>query len=954
MRVGPARVRATGVKAASVLGAIALVGVTLSGVVPASAVDVGIASQLLGVAAAEGDVPNADLYAQQTHWPGVNTGISAESCSEGTYTVPDSVRYLRLTAVGQHGVGGRSADFSGGAGGAGGIVEAVVPVRSGQTLWIAPTSEALGVYYPGGNLGYGGLASFVSTVDPATDFSCGFDAPKLPSSAFLIVAGGGGGGGGGSQGAGGSGGAAGVGGAPGGSNNASDGGGGGAGTVTGGGGGGPAGHSLLFGTAVPGGAGVYLMGGIPGQDVLELVHGVGGSGGAGFYGGGGGGGGSSGGAGGGGGGSNYIPGYVPVSPPTASNPLGTLQNGSIDQNGTFVDIFPMYDTVTTVSSSPDPTFPGDPVTLTATVAAGPHPAAGGTVTFSQGGTTLGTVPVLAGRASISVGVLPVGADNIAAAYSGFTAPTEQFFASSGDYTHVVTQPVAPVMNVNPVDYTGYYGDTVTLTSFALGTPDPTPQWQVLSADGVTYVDIPGATSRDHTVDGRTVGTHRYRVLWSNFAGTAESNSAVLRFLKTPLDVIPDAQQIAYGAPLPTFTARYGTTELTEFKYGDTPASLGGSLQCVTDQVLSEGLHPITCSGLTSDDYRFIYFQSTLTVGKAAQAITINTPPPAAADVGSAYAIDAAGGASGEPLVYAVDATSADWCTVSEDGVVSFIGIVTTPGSGTCTISINQGAGGGYPAPAEVRQVITVNKVAPVITRTGFPNNVTSGTWVAMLVEATGSPQPGVQWLESPGTGQPFVPIPGATESTYSFSATSAQNGHSYRALVYNASGQPASPYRILSIASKLTVEPIPVVVFPEDVTIRQGSKPPVIGPQYEYLRPGDTPESLGLTVTCTSAVTARTPVGDYPSICSGFTAPEYGPIYLGGTVHVIPNNGIGGPDGDGGSETPADPGADPGRIADGQSALAATGSGDIMTVGALGLLTLALGVCALLRRRLRT
>lgn len=94
-------------------------------------------------------------------------------------------------------------------------------------------------------------------------------------------------------------------------------------------------------------------------------------------------------------------------------------------------------TATTMSSSPNPSFFGDGVTLTATVGV-PPPGAGtptGTVTFADGGTVLGVAALTpTGQVTFSTAGLQVGTHSLTATYGG----DANFLAStSGSQSHVV-------------------------------------------------------------------------------------------------------------------------------------------------------------------------------------------------------------------------------------------------------------------------------------------------------------------------------------------------------------------------------------------------------------------------------------------------------------------------------------------------------------------------------------
>jgi molecular chaperone DnaK (HSP70) len=73
----------------------------------------------------------------------------------------------------------------------------------------------------------------------------------------------------------------------------------------------------------------------------------------------------------------------------------------------------------TLAPSANPVATGSPVQLTATVsAAAGAPAPSGNVAFFDGSTMLGTAPVNAGVATLSVATLPIGVQSLTASYSG--------------------------------------------------------------------------------------------------------------------------------------------------------------------------------------------------------------------------------------------------------------------------------------------------------------------------------------------------------------------------------------------------------------------------------------------------------------------------------------------------------------------------------------------------------
>jgi trimeric autotransporter adhesin len=101
-------------------------------------------------------------------------------------------------------------------------------------------------------------------------------------------------------------------------------------------------------------------------------------------------------------------------------------------------------------------------------------------------------------------------------------------------------------------------------------------------------------------------------------------------------------------------------------------------------------------------------QQTITVS-AAGTQTITFPSPGPGVVGQTATLTATGGASGNPVVFSVDASSgAGVCSVSgtNGSTLSYLA------AGTCVVDANQAAGNGYAAAPQVQQTITVTADTP--------------------------------------------------------------------------------------------------------------------------------------------------------------------------------------------------------------------------------------------------
>jgi hypothetical protein len=86
----------------------------------------------------------------------------------------------------------------------------------------------------------------------------------------------------------------------------------------------------------------------------------------------------------------------------------------------------------------------------------------------------------------------------------------------------------PTLTRHPASVTIAAGRSTTLSAAATGDPAPTVQWQS-STDGSTWADIDGATETTLTVSPTIdLGSVRYRAVFTNTAGTATTQAAIVR------------------------------------------------------------------------------------------------------------------------------------------------------------------------------------------------------------------------------------------------------------------------------------------------------------------------------------------------------------------------------------------------------------------------------------------
>src|SRR5579875_3022221 len=125
-------------------------------------------------------------------------------------------------------------------------------------------------------------------------------------------------------------------------------------------------------------------------------------------------------------------------------------------------------------------------------------------------------------------------------------------------------------------------------------------------------------------------------------------------------------------------------------------------------------------------------QQSFAVGQGTQTITFTSSPPSNAAVGGpTYTVSATGGASGNPVVFTIDASATSVCSIS-GSTVSFIG------AGTCVIDANQAGNANYLAAPQVQQSFAVGQGSQTISFTSSPPSNPVAGGLSNAVTATAS------------------------------------------------------------------------------------------------------------------------------------------------------------------------------------------------------------------------
>jgi large repetitive protein len=262
---------------------------------------------------------------------------------------------------------------------------------------------------------------------------------------------------------------------------------------------------------------------------------------------------------------------------------------------------------------------GQTVTFTATVT----PAtATGNVTFKDGASTLGTVSLTSGTASLPISAMAVGSHNITAVYNG----DSNYTTSTGTLTgnpQVVNQAsttTSVISSVNPSTFNQSVTFTATVAAVLPGAGLPTGNIQFM--DGASPLGAPvilnGSAQATYTTASLSVGSHPITAVYSGDSSFLTSTSSSLSQTVQGADVAvslmhsPDPAHL--GGKL-TFTATVinNGPSSTNVTFQETFAGTYYVVSSTTTQGSCSGTGPVNCD------------LGTMTNGQSAMITIVVTP-----------------------------------------------------------------------------------------------------------------------------------------------------------------------------------------------------------------------------------------------------------------------------------------------------------------------------------------
>jgi hypothetical protein len=210
---------------------------------------------------------------------------------------------------------------------------------------------------------------------------------------------------------------------------------------------------------------------------------------------------------------------------------------AVSTGQTAVKLAPLQSlTSTQLASSGNPSFPGQPVTFTASVSTRTAPVSVGTVSFVQGGVVVATVPVASGTAVYTTSSLPLGTTAITAFYNG----TMDNVASTSATLAQMVVPFPTATTIASSSNPAVLGQTITLIASVENSIGPVTAGTVTFRRGNKFlgtVPLDSSGMARLSIGSLPVGTARIQAVYNGTPGNLSSVSAILNQTVNPLTTL---------------------------------------------------------------------------------------------------------------------------------------------------------------------------------------------------------------------------------------------------------------------------------------------------------------------------------------------------------------------------------------------------------------------------------
>ncbi len=377
-----------------------------------------------------------------------------------------------------------------------------------------------------------------------------------------------------------------------------------------------------------------------------------------------------------------------------------------------------------------------------------------------------------------------------------TTVTDANCSNSGSGSATVTVNTLPVVTANPANKAVCAGSSASFTSTATASPAPTIQWQVSTDGGATFVNVANATSSTYTfATSGSDNAKQYRAQFSNACGVVASAAATLTVNALPTCSISGADAVCAGSPNNLYSG---------------PAGLAAYRWSVTGSATLSG--PTTAQSVSVNAGASGTFTLTLTLTNASgcsstcsKTVTVLALPTAVVSGGGAIC------PGNSTNIQAALSGAGPWTLIWSDGFTQ-ANVAASPATrsvspaSTTTYSVTAVTDANCSNSGSGSATVTINS-SPAVTANPANKAVCAGSSVSFVASASGSPTPSAQWQVSLDGGATFTNVPGATSSTYTFTASLSDSGKRFRVLFTNPCGS------ALSSTASLVVNALPSAVI---------------------------------------------------------------------------------------------------------------------------------------------
>ncbi len=384
------------------------------------------------------------------------------------------------------------------------------------------------------------------------------------------------------------------------------------------------------------------------------------------------------------------------------------------------------------------------------------------------------------------------------------------------------------------------------------TPDITPSYNgFVNGDDASSLTT-AATCTTTATSSSPVGSYD-----SSCSGAVDANYTIsyvdggVTVSPAPLEVSASSASISYGSAAPNITPAY-----SGFVNGDDPTSLSAPATCASPVIATTpvGTYGSSCAGAVDGNYTIGYVDGSVTVTPATVTVTASSGSSTYGATPPTITPSVSGLQNGETVADLTGLTCSTTATAS-----SPVGAYDSSCSGAVD--------GNY----------TIGYVDGSVTVTPATVTVTASSGSSTYGAAPPTITPTVSGLVN---GDTVSALAGLTCST---TATASSPVGSYDS---SCSGAADGNYTIGYVDGSVQVTTAPLVVAASSGTSTYGANPPAITPSYSGFVNGDGPGSLNTAPTCSTTATANSPVGTYPTTCSGGSDPDYTLSYVPGQVVV--------------------------------------------------------------------